>query len=465
VIKFQPVSGNHFASTMHTLKSDDVVKSFIEYYQSQEYRAIPGSSLLDSSVPMAFVMSAGLSQVETSAKLDVGGADKYVLIQNCFRHFDLSNVGLSTTHLSLFQMPGAFTFGTLNKHDIIVQTWQLLTKVYGFQTDSLWVSCFAGGAVAGYPFEPDWETYRAWRQVGMPEDRIVRLGPNHNFWKQGAGAVGKKHTPKCGPNTEVFFDRGAHLACGSGCLPGCGCGRFVEFLNTLFITLHIDEQADFVEPLKEPFTETVVGAERVVMLLQEAASVFEIDSLRPLVESVHSLVKVDGLAMANQIRHERVIVDHMRALLFLTADGAPPPGRGGRARLMRTLVRRLLTCQKLLRIADPTLIPSLVRMTSDLHAGQQPQLLFARGRVLEYLTDEASRFEQTIECGSRHLDRILNQHNRTEISAQEVLDLVKHRGVPLPLLEEMLAQRGVGFDRQAYQEVYIQWRQSVAGTH
>jgi alanyl-tRNA synthetase len=427
-----------------------VEERFIEYYQSQGYEAIPGSSLLDPSVPMTFVMSAGLVQVETAARLHGGRTgNRYALIQNCFRYFDLANVGTSAAHLSLFQMPGAFTFGPLSKRDSIAQIWQLLIQVYGFPADSLWVSYFAGGQVAGRLFEPDRESQRAWRDMGLPDGHIVGLGPEHNFWKQSASIVGKEHTPKCGPNTEVFFDRGSHLSCGPACGPGCGCGRFVEFLNTLFITLHLDDQADIVKPLDEPFTETVVGAERVAMLLQGASSVFEIDSIRPLIEHVHGRVNVRGLTMADQAKQERVMADHIRALLFLTADGAPSPGRGGRARLMRKLVREMLTSQQVLRIDDPAFIPLLVQTALNLYVDQQPQLRTAHERVLEYIEEERSRFDQTLANGRRYLDRILNRRIRPQISAQDVLDMEKRQGIPLPLLEAMLVQRNIGLDQQA----------------
>ncbi len=448
------------------VSANKVGEHFIEYYQSQGYKAIPGSSLLDPSVPMTFVMSAGLVQVETSASLHGGRTgNRYALIQNCFRYFDLANIGASATHLSLFQMPGAFTFGPLSKRDSIAQIWRLLTRVYGFPADSLWVSCFAGGQVAGYSFEPDRESYHAWRDMGVPDGRIVALGSEHNFWKQGAGIVGKEHSPKCGPNTEVFFDRGSHLSCGSTCGPGCRCGRFVEFLNTLFITLHLDEHADVVKPLEEPFTETVVGAERVAMLLQDAPSVFEIDTIRPLIERVRACARAHELAPADQMRHERVIADHIRAILFLTADSAPPPGRGGRARLMRKLVREMLTSQKLLGISDAEFIPSLTQIALSLYADQQPQLLSAQARVSEYIGSEQNRFERTLEDGRRYLDRILDRRSHREVSPQDVLEMEKRHGIPLPLLEAMLVQQNADSSRPAHQQVYGQRRQSIAGAH
>jgi alanyl-tRNA synthetase len=388
---------------------------------------------------MAFVMSAGLVQVETSAGL-LGGRteDRYALIQNCFRYFDLSNVGTSAAHLSLFQMPGAFTFGPLGKRESIAQIWHLLRQVFGLPAESLWATCFAGGYVAGRQFEPDVEAQQAWRAVGLAPDHIVLLGAEHNFWKQGASVVGKAHMPKCGPNTEVFFDRGRHLACGPVCQPGCRCGRFVEFLNTLFITFHIDERADRVKFLDEPFTETVIGAERVAMLVQNVSSVFEIDVMRPVVQRIRASARPDRLSSDDQVKHERILADHSRALLFLTADGAPPPGRGGRARLMRKLVRELLTSQRLLGITEPDFVPALIQTVAVPHADQNPHLIMAQPRVLNYIAIEQNQFERTLETGRRQLAHLLRQRGDQPLSSQDVIEMEKRHGVPRALLESML---------------------------
>jgi alanyl-tRNA synthetase len=440
-------------STMSNIQAsaNKVGERFGEYYESLGYKVIPGSSLLDPSVPMTFVMSAGLVQVETSARLHGGRTEsRYALIQNCFRYFDLANVGSSAAHLSLFQMPGAFTFGPLSKRDSIAQIWQLLTQVYGFPPKSLWATYFAGGQVARRWFEPDVESQRAWREVGPPDSRIVGLGGEHNFWKQGAGVVSAEQMLKCGPNTEVFFDRGLHLSCGPTCRPGCRCGRFVEFLNTLFITLHIDEHTNVVKPLEEPFTETVIGAERVAMLLQGVSSVYEIDSIRPLIERVRAYVWAHNLTTADQIRHECTLADHVRAILFLTADGAPPPGRGGRARLMRKLVREMLTSQMLLGIGDSGFISSLAQTAVSLYGEQQPQLFAAQARVSSYVATEQNRFERTLEDGRHHLNRILNRRGNREFGPQDALEMERRHGVPRPLLEAMLVQQKVDFSRLVY---------------
>ena len=331
-----------------TLTSNEVGQIFLAYYRDYEYEVVPGSSLLDPSVPMSFVMSAGLAQVESSvAQHGSENSEHYALLQNCFRYFDLDTVGDSPIHLTLFQMAGAFTFKLVDKQTCTAQIWDLLTNEYGFPPETLWATYFAGGEVAGHLFEPDTETYQAWRRVGLPPERVIGLGPEHNFWKQGSSIVGEREAPKCGPNTEVFFDRGETFACGPECAPGCRCGRFVEIQNTLLITEHMEDDTGIIRPLREPFIESVIGAERVAMLSQGKESVFEIDSIFPLIKHVRGAMQTPLFPVVEQSKQERILVDHLRALLFLIADGAPSPGRGGRARLMRKLARGMITSQKL----------------------------------------------------------------------------------------------------------------------
>jgi alanyl-tRNA synthetase len=410
---------------------------------------------------MSFVMSAGLAQVERSTAQQGGRTgERYALLQNCFRYFDLDTVGESPIHLTLFQMPGAFTFKSIDKQTCMAQIWELLTKEYGFPPESLWVTYFNGGEISGHHFEADTETRQAWQEVGMPSNRLVGLGPEHNFWKQGSSVVGEREAPKCGPNTEVFFDRGIAFACGPECAPSCRCGRFIEIQNTLLITEHIDDNTGIVRPLEEPFIEVVVGTERVAMLSQGRESVFEIDSIAPLIKHVRQAMQIPILPVVDQTTQKRILIDHLRAMLFLTADGAPPPGRGGRARLMRKLARGIITSHKLLQIEEPGFVDSLLDLALELYGDQQPQLPPARQTVLTYLADERAMFENTLQRGKRRLERLLRRQGN-HISGEDMVNLEKEHGLPEPLLEVFLARRQVPFSRQAYQNAYKNWYQRV----
>lgn len=440
------------------MRSFDIGQRFLRYYQDDGFKLLSGTSLLDPSVPMTFVMSAGLGQIEELAEQGNQNGSRYVLLQKCFRHFDLDRIGQTNVHLSLFEMPGAFSFGQDDRKETLERIWLFLTEELGFDRRWLWATYFAGGEILGHQLDADNETYQAWQRIGLPSSRIVALGVDDNFWKQGTGISGGQVLRKCGPTTEVFFDRGLEWSCGPDCRPGCGCGRFIEFVNSLFIFSRVDEKTQSLVTLDEPFTETVIGNERAAMLLQEKSSVFEIESIAPLVELVQSFYERKFSDAVDGVRSERVIVDYIRALLFLTADGAPPPGKGGRYRIMRMLIRRVLTHQKVLEITDPSFVPSLIDATIELYQSDYPEVKEGHTCLLTYLATEGARFERTLSTAHRQLDRLIQREGNGSISGEQALKLVKNHGFRLPLLEFTLAQKGIQFSRQEYEQALARWR-------
>jgi alanyl-tRNA synthetase len=422
--------------------------------------------LLDPSVPMTFVMSAGLAQIESTVEESEDHAgERYVLVQPCFRHFDLEKIGRSPVHLSLFGMGGAFSFGMTSKEDTIRKMWRFLTAELGFDKEQLGVTYFAGGQLDGHKLEEDGETIQAWHKMELCPSQIVGLGTKANLWKQGGGIFGKERFRKCAFTTEVFFDRGSEWRCGPTCRAGCDCGRFIEIVNVLFIHWQFDQVTRTLEPLLTPFDETVIGVERVTMALQEEPSVFDLECLAPLVKLVQSYHQATDSPVSNKrVESERLIADHARALLFLVADGAPPPGKGGRSGIVKKLIRGILTHQKTLGVAEATFITNLVDSALDLYRDQNPDLETGRGRLLGYFEEEADRFERTLTAGFRRLDRIVKHRENGALSGQQALDLVKRRGIPLLLLEAELDQRGINFNKQEYWAAHARWKQAEAGT-
>jgi alanyl-tRNA synthetase len=439
------------------MNSFEISEKFVRYYQNRGFELLPRASLLDPSIPMTFVMSAGLVQVEMSLdQLGHSNGDSYVLCQKCFRHFDLDNIGKSNVHLSLFEMPGAFTFGSNGKATTVQRMWDLVTKALEIDPARLWVTYFAGGTKGDHQFPPDVETYQAWRRIGLPEERIVALGPSDNFWMQGGGIDGHEPSPKCGPNTEVFFDRGEDLRCSPECWPGCRCGRFIEFANSLFIFAEVDEETGALRPMDRPFNETVIGTERVAMISQGKASVFGIDCIRPLVDKVRSFCNGSDADDWTD-RAAQIISDYVRALLFLVADGAPPPGKGGRQRIVKLLIRGVMTQQRILGISTSVFLPELIDTITTTYSERYPELADGRQLLLDYFAGERVRFEKTLQNGYRRLDRLVQKSKRTP-SGEQMVDLVKKHGFPLQLIRMALHQRGLDFEDRAYQNALMKWR-------
>ena len=206
-------------SSQKAMSVEEVGERFLDYYQRLGYEIIPGSSLLDDSVPMSFVMSAGMVQFERMSGKKRSG-DYFALIQNCFRYFDLDQIGESNTHLSLFQMPGAFDFGPVDRQRTVNQIWDLLTRVYGL---AQFVDCniFWRREIDGQELPPDTETAKAWQAMGLPAEHIIGLGAESNFWSQTSQAVGLTTAENAAQNGGFLRPRPTEHGCGTTCRPGC----------------------------------------------------------------------------------------------------------------------------------------------------------------------------------------------------------------------------------------------------
>jgi alanyl-tRNA synthetase len=444
------------------MRTSEIRQRFIDFYEAENYRLLPRASMLDDSIPMSFVMSAGLVQVEQSlAKENTRDGNKYVLVQDCFRHFDLDKVGTDNLHLSIFEMPGAFEFGSGGKKvDTVKRMWRLATSVLGISKERLWASYFGGGTVLQDWLPPDSTVYQAWLDVGMSSDRIVDLGVSGNYWIQGKGIDDVGATRKCGPNTELFYDRGDDLSCGMDCQPGCSCGRFVEFSNSLFIKYQIDENNNALTPLADPFSETVIGTERVAMILQGEESVFDIGSYSSIIDTIHRFVDVNGYDNSRVVASERVIADHMKALYLLVADGAPPPGKHGRNRIIKLLVRGVLTRQLFLNIASENFISDVLNCISDKFQKVSDSYAIQK-RTEKYCWDQRKRFLKTVERGHGKLLKMVEDNGGSTLSGAQVIELEKVVGLPSLLTAKALWERGLQFQEHEYWDELKQWKHNL----
>jgi len=444
------------------MHASEIRQRFVDYYKRRDFYLLPRAPMIHSSIPMSFVMSAGLIQVETSlAHAEERGGDRFVLVQECFRHFDLDRVGTNNLHLSLFEMPGAFVFGPNGKEATVQRMWTLATRILGIDKSRIWISYFRGGKVLNKHVPSDEDTRRAWIGAGAPEERIVGLGADDNYWVQGGGIDGLEAPRKAGPNTELFYDRGAEYACGSDCKPGCKCGRFIEFSNSLFICREQDAQNGSLRPMAEPFAETVIGTERVAMILQKAQSVFETAGYRPVIETIDRFVRAPALPGALRVASERVIADHLKALYVLVADGAPPPGKNGRERIVKLLIRGVMTRQILLGIQSRDFLSALIDCISRTVHSSVRATPEDENRIISYFSFESRRFLKTIERGRRQLEHFLEENQGRTLSGSQILFLEKKKGLLHLLTAMMLQERGLAFAEAEYREALEAWKQQT----
>ncbi len=419
------------------MDSVEIRRRFINYFEEMGYQSLPRAPMIDPSIPMSFVMSAGLVQVENSlARATKRDGNQYVLVQECFRHFDLEKVGTDDIHLSLFEMPGAFVFGPNGKAGTVRKMWSLATSVLGIEKEHIWASYFRGGNVVNEFLPEDTITRDAWLKIGLPENHLVGLGPDNNYWMQGKGIDNADAPKKCGPNTELFFDRGIEKACGQDCKPGCKCGRFVEFSNSLFISSEVSQNGKSLQPLGNPFTETVIGTERVNMIRQKATSVFDTSEFAPLIDAIRKLEYVDALNEDLIVASERVIADHIRGLFYLIANGAPPPGKNGRERIIKMLVRRTITRLLVLNIDVKQFLNEITLRLLDTFPGVQAEN--AGQLFTTYFISEFQRFERTINRGKRQLAYFLEENGGQRLTDDQIVELEKKRGLPSLLTAKYL---------------------------
>lgn len=436
-----------------------ISQQFTEYYAARGFQSLPRASMLDPSIPMSFVMSAGLVQIETSlAQASSRSGNQFVLVQSCFRHFDLESVGRDRTHLSFFEMPGAFTFGPNNKIETIQRMWFLATSVFGIDRDRIWVTYFMGGNVFQNKLSEDLETRKIWLDLGMSSERIVGLASN--YWIQGRGIENMSTPRKCGPNTEMFFDLGADKACHADCAPGCNCGRFIEFSNSLFIGYEMAKQNNMLSPISEPFTETVFGTERVSMILQGVESVFDIESYKPIVDLIRRYATRDDFPIGITGISERVIADHVKALYYLIADGAPPPGKNGRERIVKLLIRRALAHMYVLGIDSPDFLSDLLDCSSSTAMFAQNRS-DSKLRVVQYFEMEQPKFTETIHRGRHSLDKLIAGNQGGTLSGAQIAELEKKQGLPQVLIEVLLWEKGLPFLEAEYKQAIDLWKQTI----
>jgi len=315
------------------VKSADIRESFLSFFESKGCKRLPSSSLVPDD-PSLLLTSAGMVQFKPVflGARDIG-VTRATTCQKCARTTDIDIIGTTGRHHSFFEMLGNFSFGDYFKSEACAWAYEYSTRVLGMDPDRLWFSIY----------EDDDEAEAVWRdEVGVPQERIVRMGAKDNFWSAGP-------TGPCGPCSELYYDQGAEVGCGRDtCAPGCDCDRFVEYWNLVF--MQYDRQEDgTLQPLPKKNIDTGMGLERVAAITQGVRTNFETDDLRALVAVGEAL---SGIALGAAEKTDvslRILADHARAVAFLIADGVLPANEG-RGYVLRRLLRRAIRHGRLLGV-------------------------------------------------------------------------------------------------------------------
>jgi len=433
-------------------------RAFLKFFEERGHTLVPSSPLVPHGDPTLLFTTAGMVQFKPyySATGGVPYNGRAASVQKSLRLTDIDNVGLTPRHDTFFEMLGNFSFGgepgSYFKAEAIAFAWEFVTRVLDLPRERLYASVFAGEG----NLPRDDEAVALWKQVGLPESRIVARGRKDNFWGPAGGRGA------CGPSSEIYFDLGekrpAHLPPDAfwGESPGDDGDRYMEFWNLVFP--QFDAQADgTLQPLPRPGIDTGMGLERLSLILQGVDSIFETDVFAPLVAEVLAQAGRPARGPAD-LRDARIVADHVRALTFAVAEGALP-GNEGAGYVLRRLLRRAVTrgrSRQGLGIHHTFLAPVAARAI-EIFGAHYEELPRHRDRVLRLLEQEEAGFVQTFEAGLARLEDLLGGGAKA-VSGADAFMLHDTYGFPVELTEEIAAARGVHVDLPGFERAMEEQR-------
>ena len=421
------------------INSDKLKKLYLEFFQKKGHEFIPNASLIPENDPTALFTSAGMhplvpylmGQPHPSGK-------RLVNVQKCLRTSDIDEVG-DSFHLSFFEMLGNWSLGDYFKEESIRWSYEFLTGKEWLNIDDgkLFVSVFAGDEKA----PRDKESARIWEECGIPKDRIFYLSRKDNWW----GPIGS--TGPCGPDTEIFYDTGKE-PCGSGCRPGCACGKYNEIWNNVFMEYNRTPDGEY-ELLEQKNVDTGMGVERTVAVLQGKNNVYEIEKFVPLVDGIKELAGIEGIS-ENQVRSVRIICDHSRAATFLLAEGIVPLNVE-QGYVLRRVIRGAIRHGRLLGIEDEFL-SELSRITIEIYVEDYPHLKLNEDFIVTELEKEYKKFNNTLARGLNRFNRIARK--KKKIDGKDAFLLYQSFGFPIEITKELGKENSIFVDVDGFYEEF-----------
>ena len=432
------------------MKAQQIRDTYLSYFEQRDHKIVPSASLVPSAHdPSVLLTTAGmqpfkpyfLGQTEPPAK-------RVADVQKCFRTTDIEEVGKTARHLTFFEMLGNWSFGDYFKEESIQMGWELSTEGFGFDPQRIWVTVFEGDEELG--LGPDTEAIEIWKQVGVPEERIVQLPRSENFWQAGP-------TGPCGPCSEMYFDRGEDFGSADE-RPGDDTDRFIEYWNHVFMAYDLADDGSLT-PLPMRNIDTGMGVERMAMILQEVESVFETDVLRPLIDLAEELSERKYGQDAATTRAMRIIADHSRGMTFLLAEGVVPSNED-RGYILRRIMRRAIQQGRALGLESPWL-GRFAERTIEIMGETYPELAAGRDAIDRWVGDEEESFGRTLERGTQLLEELVEEAKESGTSWIDAADAFKLHdtyGFPYDLTKELLAEQGLSVDDQGFEELMEEQR-------
>lgn len=420
---------------MQKLGLNELREKFLSFFESKGHLRLPSFSLIPENDPSLLLINAGMAPLKRYFTGELTPkSNRITTCQKCVRTLDIENVGKTSRHGTFFEMLGNFSFGDYFKKEAIQWAWEFCVEVLVLPVDKIWISVY----------KEDDEAYEIWtKDIGVSPERMVRLGKEDNFWEHGVGP--------CGPCSEIYFDRGEEAGCkDENCAPGCDCDRFVEIWNNVFTQFDRQENGDYI-PLSKPNIDTGMGLERLACMMQGVNSIFEVDTIRKILDKVCAIAAVEYGKEYDTDLSLRVVTDHIRSAAMLISDGVTPSNEG-RGYVLRRLIRRACRHGRLLGIKR-VFLNELCETVIDQYGEAYPQLEEKKDYIRLILKNEEENFNITIDKGMVILNDILSEvENRITkvVEGKDVFRLHDTFGFPIDLTKEIAFEKGFSIDEKGF---------------
>ena len=420
---------------MKNLGVNEIREQFLKFFETKDHLRLKSFSLVPQNDNSLLLINSGMAPMKAYfTGQEIPPSKRVTTCQKCIRTGDIDNVGKTARHGTFFEMLGDFSFGDYFKNEIIPWSWEFVTEWLEIPADRLYVTIY----------EEDDETGEIWKEkVGLPADRIVKLGKADNFWEHGTGP--------CGPCTEIYYDRGPEYGCDSPtCGVGCDCDRYMEFWNLVLTQFNANEDGTYTE-LEFKNVDTGMGLERMATIMQGVDSIFDVDTVKSIRDAVCAKAGVEYGKGGKTDVSVRIITDHIRSVTMMTADGVLPSNEG-RGYVLRRLLRRAARHGKLLGIQGEFLA-ELSKSVIACSGEAYPELVDKQEYIFKILSLEENSFYKTIDNGMEILKQDMEEMKaagQTVMSGEKSFRLYDTYGFPIDLTKEILEEAGMSVDEDAF---------------
>lgn len=420
---------------MEYMGVNELRESFLRFFESKGHLRLASASLVPHNDKSLLLINSGMAPLKPFfTGQQIPPRKRVTTCQKCIRTGDIENVGKTARHGTFFEMLGNFSFGDYFKEEAIPWAWEYFTEVLKLPEDRLYVSIY----------NDDDEAFEIWnKKVGVPAEKIFRMGKEDNFWEHGVGP--------CGPCSEIYFDRGEEYGCHKpDCTVGCDCDRYMEIWNLVFT--QFDKQEDGSYPrLANPNIDTGMGLERIAAVMQNVDSIFDVDTVKAVRDAVCAIADKTYRKNHKDDVSIRVITDHVRSMTFMTADGVLP-SNNGRGYVLRRLLRRAARHGKLLGI-DRTFLTELCQVVINNSGDAYPELKEKQATIKKIISTEEESFYRTLDRGLEKLNAYIEEMEKTgekTLSGDRVFMLYDTYGFPSDLTADILADKGYEMDEAGF---------------